>query len=67
MASDEVMMTEIVDEDEDGDGDGSDPGLSKCLVHLPRNWRSETLKSFLSEQASWVSLFENLSFFFALI
>ncbi|PON52607.1 (Uracil-5)-methyltransferase family [Trema orientale] len=50
-ASSEVMMTEIVvgDEDEDG-GDGSDPELSKCLVHLPRNWRSETLKSFLSEQ-----------------
>ncbi|KAM6578868.1 hypothetical protein CsatB_030705 [Cannabis sativa] len=53
-----IMMTETVggDEDEDGDADGDgdgvglDPVLSKCLVHLPRNWRTETLKSFLSEQ-----------------
>jgi tRNA (uracil-5-)-methyltransferase len=60
-AWDDVMMTEALDDDEDGDGDGdgdggdgfgSDPALSKCLVHLPRNWKSDKLKEFLSEQAS---------------
>lgn len=49
----EVMMTEVVDDDEDEDGnDGRDNGLSKCLVHLPRKWNSETLNSFLNEQVS---------------
>lgn len=56
-APSEVMMTEAVvgdgDGDEDGDGVGSEPGLSKCLVHLPRNWRTETLKTFLTEQVTW--------------
>ncbi|KAM5584089.1 zinc finger CCCH domain-containing protein 24 [Rosa sericea] len=49
---DEVMMTEALDFDEDGEGEGlgSDPALSKCLVHLPRNWKSDKLKEFLSEQ-----------------
>ncbi|XP_050370033.1 zinc finger CCCH domain-containing protein 24 [Argentina anserina] len=52
-AVDEVMMTEALDgEDEDGEGEGfgSDLSLSKCLVHLPRNWKSDKLKEFLSEQ-----------------
>ncbi|XP_004295024.1 PREDICTED: zinc finger CCCH domain-containing protein 24 [Fragaria vesca subsp. vesca] len=52
-AIDDVMMTEALeDDDEDGEGDGfgSDPALSKCLVHLPRNWKSDKLKEFLSEQ-----------------
>ncbi|XP_034221994.1 zinc finger CCCH domain-containing protein 24 isoform X2 [Prunus dulcis] len=51
-APDNVMMTEAVDDDDDGDGDvgGLDPELSKCLVHLPRNWKSEKLKDFLSEK-----------------
>lgn len=42
--NDEVMMTEdaVADEDdEDADGGVSDPSLSKCLVHLPRKWRSD--------------------------
>lgn len=48
--SGEVMMTEVMDGDDE-------TGLSKCLVHIPRNWRSEQLSSFLSDQAS-------LDFFF---
>lgn len=49
------MMTEALDDDEDGDGDGGDgfgldPALSKCLVHLPRSWKSDKLIEFLSEQ-----------------
>ncbi|XP_070675056.1 zinc finger CCCH domain-containing protein 24 isoform X3 [Malus domestica] len=53
MALDNVMMTEAVDDDGDGGSDagGLDPELSKCLVHLPRNWKSEKLKEFLSEKA----------------
>ncbi|BFG34407.1 hypothetical protein CerSpe_206810 [Prunus speciosa] len=56
-APDNVMMTEAIDDDDDGDGNGDgdggglDPELSKCLVHLPRNWKSEKLKDFLSEKA----------------
>ena len=47
------MMTEAIDEDGDGDDAGGlDPKLSKCLVHFPRNWKSEKLKEFLSEKAS---------------
>ncbi|KAK9676742.1 hypothetical protein RND81_11G097200 [Saponaria officinalis] len=37
-----VMMTDVFDE--------SDVELSKCLIHLPRKWTSEQLKSFLDEQ-----------------
>jgi hypothetical protein len=52
------MMTEVVDDDNDGDDDNGggclDPGLSKCLVHLPRKWNSENLRNFISEQASGV-------------
>ncbi|KAM0996557.1 hypothetical protein ACFX2I_006510 [Malus domestica] len=55
VALDNVMMTEAIDEDGDGgDAGGLDPELSKCLVHLPRNWKSEKLKEFLSEKASGV-------------
>ncbi|KAM1277200.1 hypothetical protein ACFX13_030335 [Malus domestica] len=56
MALDNVMMTEAVDDDGDGGSDagGLDPELSKCLVHLPRNWKSEKLKEFLSEKASGI-------------
>ncbi|XP_042512558.1 zinc finger CCCH domain-containing protein 24-like [Macadamia integrifolia] len=28
----------------------SDPSLAKCLVHLPRNWTSDKLRSHLTEQ-----------------
>lgn len=38
------MMTEALDEP------GGDPQLSKCLIHLPRKWASEQLKTFLDEQ-----------------
>lgn len=54
-ASVDVMMTTDVmigDEDGDGDGDGLDSDLRKCLVPLPRKWRTEDLTSFLGEQAS---------------
>ncbi|KAM2507402.1 hypothetical protein ACFX1W_029727 [Malus domestica] len=52
MALDNVMMTEAVDDDGDGGSDagGLDPELRKCLLHLPRNWKSEKLKEFLSEK-----------------
>lgn len=54
----DIMMTEVVDDDDDGDNDNGggclDPGLSKCLVHLPRKWNSENLRNFLGEQASGV-------------
>ncbi|XP_038705829.1 zinc finger CCCH domain-containing protein 24 isoform X2 [Tripterygium wilfordii] len=54
----EVMMMDVV---VDGDGHGErggenhsecflDPGLSKCLVHLPMKWDSERLRKFLTEQ-----------------
>lgn len=46
--SGEVMMTEVMV----GEEDGSEAGLSKCLVHIPRNWKLEQLSSFLSDQAS---------------
>jgi len=46
-----VMMTEVLAE-------SGDPQLSKCLIHLPRKWNSDQLKTFLDEQASGsVSLF----------
>lgn len=49
----DIMMTEEVVNDEDNDNDScSEPGLSKCLVHLPRKWNSENLRKFLAEQAS---------------
>lgn len=52
----DIMMTEMVDDDDDGDNDNGggclDPGLSKCLVHLPRKWNSENLRNFLGEEAS---------------
>lgn len=48
--SGEVMMTEAV-VDEEG---GPYSGLGKCLVHVPRNWKSDKLITFLNEQASWV-------------
>ncbi|GAB2285099.1 hypothetical protein Dimus_019553 [Dionaea muscipula] len=38
-----VMMTEVLTE-------SGDPNLSKCLVHLPRKWGSDQLRSFLGEQ-----------------
>ncbi|XP_044468437.1 zinc finger CCCH domain-containing protein 24 isoform X1 [Mangifera indica] len=45
--AEDVMMTEVV---VDGDaGGGEDSELSKCLVHLPRKWSSDNLKSFLAE------------------
>lgn len=53
----DIMMTEVVDDgDDDADNGGGclDPGLSKCLVHLPRKWSSENLRNFLGEQASGV-------------
>ncbi|KAJ9178134.1 hypothetical protein P3X46_010043 [Hevea brasiliensis] len=49
--AEEVMMTEwLVDVGEGGEGECLDPGLSKCLVHLPRKWTSDNLRSFLNEQ-----------------
>lgn len=38
-----VMMTEVL-------ADSGDPQLSKCLIHLPRKWNSEQLKTYLDEQ-----------------
>ncbi|KNA11490.1 hypothetical protein SOVF_134740 [Spinacia oleracea] len=38
-----VMMTEVL-------ADSSDPQLSKCLIHLPRKWSSDQLKTYLDEQ-----------------
>lgn len=50
--AEDVMMTEVV---VDGDaGGGEDSELSKCLVHLPRKWSSDNLKSFLAEHVSEV-------------
>lgn len=37
------MMTEVL-------ADSSDPQLSKCLIHLPRKWSSDQLKTYLDEQ-----------------
>uniref|UniRef100_A0A2P2L509 Uncharacterized protein MANES_04G021900 n=1 Tax=Rhizophora mucronata TaxID=61149 RepID=A0A2P2L509_RHIMU len=52
--AEEIMMTDVVANDGDGDNDGGggclDPGLSKCLVHLPRKWSSDNLKKFLNDQ-----------------
>ncbi|KAJ7947802.1 zinc finger CCCH domain-containing protein 24 [Quillaja saponaria] len=49
--SEGVMMTEVVVDDDDADDTHcSSNGLSKCLVHLPRKWHSENLRSFLNEQ-----------------
>ncbi|XP_074276308.1 zinc finger CCCH domain-containing protein 24 isoform X2 [Silene latifolia] len=39
-----VMMTDVLCDT------GADAELSKCLVHLPRKWNSEQLKSFLDQQ-----------------
>uniref|UniRef100_A0A0R0H2D6 C3H1-type domain-containing protein n=1 Tax=Glycine max TaxID=3847 RepID=A0A0R0H2D6_SOYBN len=47
--SEEVMMTEAVVDDGD-DGCGANHALNICLVHLPRKWSSENLRTFLSEQ-----------------
>ncbi|KAL4389106.1 hypothetical protein HN51_009966 [Arachis hypogaea] len=53
--SEEVMMTEaVVDDDDGGDEEnggsgGSNHALSKCLVHLPRKWCSDNLRSFLND------------------
>ncbi|RVW38776.1 Zinc finger CCCH domain-containing protein 24 [Vitis vinifera] len=44
---DDVMMTEAVVDD-----DCADPGLSKCLLHLPLKWHSDQLRDFLGQQAS---------------
>ncbi|XP_021745950.1 zinc finger CCCH domain-containing protein 24-like [Chenopodium quinoa] len=38
-----AMMTEVL-------GDSGDPQLSKCLIHLPRKWTSDQLKTYLDEQ-----------------
>lgn len=54
----DTMITDVLVDDDDDEGDGGDnngggcldPGLSKCLVHLPRNWNSEKLTNFLREQ-----------------
>ena len=51
----DVLVDDHDDESDGGDNNGGgclDPGLSKCLVHLPRNWNSEKLSNFLREQAS---------------
>ncbi|KAK7262321.1 hypothetical protein RJT34_29888 [Clitoria ternatea] len=48
--SEEVMMTEAVVDGDDDDGCGSSNELSKCLVHLPRKWCSENLRSFLNQE-----------------
>lgn len=42
---DDVMMTEAVVDD-----DCADPGLSKCLLHLPLKWHSDQLRDFLGQQ-----------------
>ncbi|KAL5130247.1 Zinc finger CCCH domain-containing protein 24 [Glycine soja] len=47
--SEEVMMTEAVVDDGD-DGCGANHALNICLVHLPRKWSSENLRTFLGEQ-----------------
>ena len=52
LKEDDVMMTEVVVDD-----DCDDPGLSKCLLHLPRKWHSDQLRGFLSDQARDVFLF----------
>ncbi|KAJ9698146.1 hypothetical protein PVL29_007300 [Vitis rotundifolia] len=42
---DDVMMTEAVVDD-----DCADPGLSKCLLHLPLKWHSDQLRDYLGQQ-----------------
>ncbi|XP_034688049.1 zinc finger CCCH domain-containing protein 24 isoform X3 [Vitis riparia] len=42
---DDVMMTEAVVDD-----GCADPGLSKCLLHLPPKWHSDQLRDFLGQQ-----------------
>ncbi|XP_010414523.1 PREDICTED: zinc finger CCCH domain-containing protein 24-like isoform X2 [Camelina sativa] len=46
----EVLFTEQMMESIDDDGSVFDLSLSKCLVHLPRKWQSDELKTFLREQ-----------------
>ncbi|EOA26335.1 hypothetical protein CARUB_v10025700mg [Capsella rubella] len=46
----EVLFTEQMMESIDDDGSVFDLSLSKCLVHLPRKWQSDELKTFLGEQ-----------------
>ncbi|XP_048323959.1 zinc finger CCCH domain-containing protein 24 [Ziziphus jujuba] len=43
----DVMMTEAVVDEEGG---GPHSGLGKCLVHVPRSWKSDKLIEFLTEQ-----------------
>lgn len=50
---DDVMMTEAVVDD-----GCADPGLSKCLLHLPLKWHSDQLRDFLGQQASGVFFLE---------
>lgn len=50
---DDVMMTEAVVDD-----GCADPGLSKCLLHLPPKWHSDQLRDFLGQQASGVFFLE---------
>ncbi|KAF2284662.1 hypothetical protein GH714_028894 [Hevea brasiliensis] len=55
--AEEVMMTEwLVDVGEGGEGECLDPGLSKCLVHLPRKWTSYNLRNFLNEQGVFIKM-----------
>lgn len=54
---DEVLFTEqmmdSIDDDEGCGGSVVDLSLSKCLVHLPRKWQTDELKTFLGEQVKF--------------
>ncbi|RDX57877.1 Zinc finger CCCH domain-containing protein 24, partial [Mucuna pruriens] len=60
--SEGVMMTEAVVDGGDDDGSGSNHALSKCLVHLPRKWCSENLRSFLNQEACMFGCFRGIPF-----
>ncbi|CAN0898748.1 Zinc finger CCCH domain-containing protein 24 [Linum grandiflorum] len=46
---DEIMMTDMIADEGDANGGCLDLELSKCLVHLPRNWSTDQLSKFLTD------------------
>ncbi|CAN1346489.1 Zinc finger CCCH domain-containing protein 24 [Linum perenne] len=47
---DDIMMTDMIGDEGDANGGCLDVELSKCLVHLPRNWSTDQLNKFLTDQ-----------------